>query len=42
MYRLDIDPARWQRLQNLSYRTYVPASERSRRSGAGAGNIDND
>jgi hypothetical protein len=42
VHRLDVDSAQWQRLQKLSYRTYVPASERSRRLGAGAGNIDND
>ena len=33
---------RWARLQAYAGRTYVPANERSRREGAGAGLIDND
>jgi len=33
---------RWARLQAYAGRTYVPANERSRREGAGAGSIDND
>lgn len=32
----------WQRIAAYGHRTYVPASERSRREGAGAGLIDND
>ena len=33
---------RWARLQAYASRTTVPANERSRRAGAGAGSIDND
>lgn len=40
--RLDVDDAVWHRLQDLAHRTYVPATEASRQSGAGAGRIDND
>jgi hypothetical protein len=36
------DPESWARLAAYVQRTYVPASERSRREGAGAGLIDND
>jgi hypothetical protein len=36
------DPASWRRVAVHVRRTYVPASERSRREGAGAGLIDND
>lgn len=36
------DPQSWKRLSAFVRRTYVPASERSRREGAGAGLIDND
>jgi hypothetical protein len=36
------DPQSWQRIAAFVQRTYVPASERSRREGAGAGLIDND
>ena len=36
------DPQFWTRLSAYVHRTYVPASERSRREGAGAGLIDND
>jgi len=36
------DPKSWQRIVAYVHRTYVPASERSRREGAGAGLIDND
>lgn len=36
------DPKSWQRIAAYVHRTYVPASERSRREGAGAGLIDND
>ncbi|MEX0340532.1 MAG: DUF3726 domain-containing protein [Arenibacterium sp.] len=32
----------WLSLNRLASRTYVPESEQSRQSGAGAGNIDND
>ncbi len=35
-------PSSWQRITAYGHRTYVPASERSRREGAGAGLIDND
>jgi hypothetical protein len=37
-----IAPDQWARLQAYAGRTYVPANERSRREGAGAGSIDND
>jgi hypothetical protein len=37
-----VDPASGARLSTYVHRTYVPASERSRREGAGAGLIDND
>jgi hypothetical protein len=37
-----IAPEQWARLQAYAGRTYVPANERSRREGAGAGSIDND
>ena len=36
------DPQAWEKLAIYVHRTYVPASERSRREGAGAGLIDND
>lgn len=36
------DPQDWARIEAFVHRTYVPASERSRREGAGAGLIDND
>lgn len=36
------DSKSWQRIAAYVHRTYVPASERSRREGAGAGLIDND
>jgi hypothetical protein len=36
------DPQSWDRLSAFVHRTYVPASERSRREGAGAGMTDND
>jgi hypothetical protein len=32
----------WQELQALAYRTYVPATDHSRRSGAGAGLLDDE
>jgi hypothetical protein len=32
----------WQKLQALAYRTYVPATDHSRRSGAGAGLLDDE
>lgn len=35
-------PAIWSRLEALAHRTYVPASDESRRAGAGAGLSDND
>jgi hypothetical protein len=40
--RPDIDPSAWSRIERYAYRTYVPATEHSRRHGAGAGMIDND
>jgi hypothetical protein len=39
---IETDPQSWQRIAAYVHRTYVPASERSRREGAGAGLIDND
>lgn len=36
------DPESWRRISSYVHRTYVPASERSRLQGAGAGLIDND
>jgi hypothetical protein len=39
---IETDPQSWQRIACFVHRTYVPASERSRREGAGAGLIDND
>ena len=39
---LAVDRDRWSRLMQFVHRTYVPATERSRREGAGAGMIDND
>ncbi|HVJ43864.1 MAG TPA: DUF3726 domain-containing protein [Dongiaceae bacterium] len=40
--RAEMDEGVWRQLQKLAHRTYVPASEQSRRLGAGAGSIDND
>ena len=40
--RLAPDPKLLARLQELAYQTYVPASESSRASGAGAGLVDTD
>ena len=37
-----VDGTAWQKLQTFAARTYVPASERSRLMGAGAGRIDNE
>jgi hypothetical protein len=39
---IETDPESWQQIAAYVQRTYVPASERSRREGAGAGLIDND
>lgn len=39
---IETDASSWARLASYGQRTYVPASERSRREGAGAGLIDND
>lgn len=39
---IETDPQSWTRIAAYVHRTYVPASERSRREGAGAGLIDND
>ena len=38
----DVDPEQWAALGRFAARTYVPASEQSRVSGAGAGLSDND
>lgn len=38
----NVDDASWARLQEFEALTYVPASAKSRASGAGAGEIDND
>ena len=40
--RIEAPDALMRRLGELAARTHVPASEASRRAGAGAGNIDND
>jgi hypothetical protein len=37
-----VTPDLWNRFDRLAHLTYVPASDHSRRSGAGAGAIDND
>ncbi len=37
-----VDPDLWQRFERLAHLTYVPASDLSRRRGAGGGEIDND
>ena len=39
---VDVDDDLWSALQRLAHRTYVPASDQSRISGAGAGLSDND
>ena len=39
---LNIDPKIWKKLQTQAQKTYVPSSEKSRKSGAGAGLTDND
>ncbi len=39
---MEADPQSWARIEAYVHRTYVPASEHSRRAGAGAGLIDND
>lgn len=39
-YRIDLEA--WVKLLDLAHKTYVPASEASRLSGAGAGLVDND
>ena len=39
---LNIDPKIWQKLLAQAQKTYVPSSEKSRKSGAGAGLTDND
>lgn len=38
----DVAEATWSLLSTLAARTYVPESDTSRQSGAGAGDIDND
>ncbi|WP_420862490.1 hypothetical protein [Algirhabdus cladophorae] len=40
--RVPMDPVLWAHLNKLAAKTYVPASEESRLSGAGAGLSDND
>jgi hypothetical protein len=40
--RPHLDPVSWRTIGTYAFRTYVPASEHSRRHGAGAGLIDND
>ena len=42
MSGIEVDPETWTSLSTYVRRTYVPATERSRREGAGAGLIDND
>ncbi len=37
-----VPAAEWRRLEALAYRTYVPATDRSRRTGAGAGLLDDE
>lgn len=39
---LDVEPAAWDALNAFAAETYVPATDRSRRAGAGAGLADND
>jgi len=39
---IDVDPTLWAEALALAARTYVPASDASRATGAGAGDIDND
>ena len=39
---LNIDPKIWKKLLTQAQKTYVPSSEKSRKSGAGAGLTDND
>lgn len=38
----EVDEKTWERLNNLAAQTYVPETESSRLSGAGAGLVDND
>lgn len=40
--RPDLDRPSWEKIEAFAFRTYVPASEHSRRHGAGAGLLDND
>ncbi|MFK7853900.1 MAG: DUF3726 domain-containing protein [Granulosicoccus sp.] len=40
--RASVDPACWERLAVFAHRTYAPASDESRRLGAGAGSSEND
>ena len=39
---IEIDPKIWKKLLTQAQKTYVPSSEQSRKSGAGAGFTDND
>ena len=39
---IEVDPAMWAAVNELAARTYVPATDESRRQGAGAGLTDND
>lgn len=40
--RIGVDSHVWARIKQLAHRTYAPASDESRRLGAGAGTSDND
>ena len=40
--RGDVDPIAWDKLGEFAHKTYAPATEESRLSGAGAGTTDND
>lgn len=39
---IQVDPALWRQINEFAGRTYVPASEASRKKGAGAGLVDTD
>ena len=41
-HHTEVELSVWQALEQLAHLTYVPASEASRQSGAGAGLVDND
>lgn len=40
--QIEVDPKQLERAQSLAHKTYVPATDESRLSGAGAGLTDND